>query len=92
MYSIQISTAFKKDYKRVANNKKAQKLIEETLHLLITGENLPEKYKEHHLKGNLKGYIDAHIEPDLIIIFKRDKKNREIKLARLGNHANLNLD
>jgi mRNA interferase YafQ len=91
MYTLQISSAFKTDFKRIAKNKKLKKLVEDTLELLISGNPLPAKYKEHPLKGNLSGYLDAHILPDLIIIFSRDALKKQINLVRLGNHSNLNI-
>lgn len=29
----------------------------------------PHKYKDHALKGNLKGIRDCHIRPDLILLY-----------------------
>jgi mRNA interferase YafQ len=31
---------------------------------------LPKRYKDHPLKGNWKGYRDAHIEPDWLLIYR----------------------
>lgn len=49
MYTLQISSTFKTDYKKVAKNNKIKDLVEVTLDLLITGEPLPTQYKEHPL-------------------------------------------
>jgi addiction module RelE/StbE family toxin len=37
--------------------------------------------------GYWKGYRDIHIEPDWLLIYKRDEKN--IWLVRTGAHADL---
>jgi mRNA interferase YafQ len=86
---IIISTAFKKDYKRFSNNEVIISAVDKVILLLEVGNLLPKEYKEHPLKGNYKGYIDCHIFPDLVMIFKRDIENDSIKLARLGNHSQL---
>jgi mRNA interferase YafQ len=57
------------------------------LSLLIQGKSLPPEYQDHPLKGNWKGYRDAHIEPDWLLIYKADDKN--LWLARTGTHAEI---
>lgn len=31
---------------------------------------IPEKYKDHPLKGDKSGFRDCHIKPDLVLIYK----------------------
>ena len=46
--------------------------------------------KPHPLKGNYKGYLECHIESDLLIIWVEiDDDTKEIYLARLGSHSEL---
>lgn len=87
MLTIVYQSRFKKDAKRYANNKKAQKVILDTISLLQTGEALPLKYKEHPLIGNYIGYLECHGMPDLLLIYQRTKV--EIKLYRVGSHSDL---
>jgi mRNA interferase YafQ len=87
--NIIISTAFKKDYKRLSNNDAIISAVDKTILQLESGKPLPKEFKEHPLKGNYKGYFDCHIFPDLVMIFKRDIENDTIYLARLGNHNQL---
>ena len=59
-----------------------------TVIALLTGDQpLPDQLKDHPLKGPLKGYRDLHIEPDWLLIYKRDEKN--LWLVRTGAHAGL---
>jgi mRNA interferase YafQ len=51
------------------------------------GDGLPEWYKDHPLKGNWKGYRDAHIEPDWLLIYR--VAGDELHLVRTGSHADL---
>lgn len=87
MLTIVYQSRFKKDAKRYANNKKAQKVILDTISLLQTGEALPLKYKEHPLIGNYIGYLECYGMPDLLLIYQRTKE--EIKLYRVGSHSDL---
>jgi mRNA interferase YafQ len=57
------------------------------LELLIAREELPAIYKDHPLKGDWKGYRDAHIEPDWLLIYRI--AGNELHLARTGSHADL---
>lgn len=64
-------------------------LITEVISLLVSGEPLPPKYKEHALIDNYVGYLECHGRPDLLLIYQRDMKNGVIKLYRVGSHAQL---
>lgn len=57
--------------------------------MLSKGVILPEKYKNHPLKGNLKGYFDCHILPDLVLIYKLEKDRLVLLLFDLDTHSNL---
>lgn len=57
--------------------------------LLAKGETLPSKYKNHPLKGKLKGFYDCHILPDLVLIYKIEKDKLTLLLFNIGTHSNL---
>ena len=46
------------------------KKLHQILLVLFDGLELERKHMAHPLKGDWKGYIDAHVEPDWILIFK----------------------
>ncbi|EFJ8098371.1 type II toxin-antitoxin system YafQ family toxin [Escherichia coli] len=48
---------------------------------------LPAVYKDHPLQGSWKGYSDAHVEPDWILIYKLTDKL--LRFERTGTHAAL---
>ena len=46
--------------------------------------------KPHRLIGNYEGYLECHIESDLLIIwFQFDEETKQIYLSRLGSHTDL---
>jgi mRNA interferase YafQ len=55
--------------------------------ILLAEAPLPERYKDHPLRGNWRGYRDAHIEPDWLLIYR--VAGDELQLARTGTHADL---
>ncbi|KAE9529205.1 type II toxin-antitoxin system YafQ family toxin [Testudinibacter aquarius] len=89
MFAIVRSAKFKKDAKKYQNDQKAQSIILDVISLLAIGAPLPAKYKEHSLIGNYVGYLECHGRPDLLLIYQRDFENKQIKLYRVGSHADL---
>jgi mRNA interferase YafQ len=55
--------------------------------LLIDGEPLPAIYLDHSLKGGWKGFRDAHIEPDWLLIYKIT--GDVVRFERTGRHTDL---
>ena len=48
---------------------------------------LPEKYRDHGLEGQWKDCRDCHINPDLVLIYR--KTENRLQLIRLGTHSEL---
>jgi len=44
-------------------------------------------YLDHPLKGNWRGFRDAHIEPDWVLIYKID--GNIVRFERTGRHTDL---
>lgn len=65
------------------------KLITDVIDMLSKGKTLPEKHKNHPLKGELKGYYDCHILPDLVLIYKIEKERLVLILFDIETHSNL---
>ena len=57
--------------------------------LLQEGKTLPEKYRDHPLSGNYKGYRECHINPDWLLIYKRREAIMVVSLYRTGTHSDL---
>ena len=55
--------------------------------LLLPKKELPEKYRDHALTGNFKGYRDCHVKPDLVLVYKLH--DDEIELHHLKTHSEL---
>ncbi len=85
---VRFTGKFKKDFKKYRNNPSKVKKIYEVIDMLRKEIPLPKEYKAHTLVGNYKGYMECHIESDLLLIWW-DKEKGVITLVRLGSHSEL---
>lgn len=88
MKELRYTGQFKKDLKRILNQPKKLKALNEVLDMLKNETPLPQKYRQHALQGNFEGCIECHIEGDFLLIWY-DEKNDIIALFRLGSHSEL---
>ena len=64
-------------------------LFKEVIILLEKDGKLPPQYKPHFLKGDYKGYLECHIQPDWLLIWKQDEEIKLVSLSRTGTHSDL---
>jgi mRNA interferase YafQ len=85
------STQFRRDVKRAEKRGRDMHKLKELLRLLIDGEPLPPRYKDHLLKQNWQGYRDAHIEPDWLLIYAlfESADGPVVRFERTGTHSDL---
>lgn len=84
------SKEFKKSLKKILTSGKVNlNEIEKTIALLMVGNALPAKYKDHALLGEWKGYRECHIRGDLLLIYKIEKNKLILVLVDIGSHAQL---
>ena len=84
---ISFTKDYKRDLKRLANQPEILLSAEmiDVMHHLLNSKNLPEKYKDHALSGNWKGFRDCHIKNDLVLIYHVN--NEGLTLVRLNTHS-----
>jgi len=87
MLTVVRTNQFKKDVKKARKRRKDMDKLKTLLSLLIHQEPLPAAYQDHPLRGNWKGYRDAHIEPDWLLLYR--VAGEELQLARTGTHGDL---
>ena len=91
MYTLQVTTQFKKDLKKVKKRPKDYNLTKNLILLLQQNgvQGLPQKVKPHRLIGEFKDNWECHIKPDLLIIWIQIEAPKTIKYIRLGSYADL---
>ncbi|MEO9340529.1 type II toxin-antitoxin system YafQ family toxin [Mesorhizobium sp. SB112] len=81
------SGQFRRDVKKAEKRGKDLAKLRELLVMLLNGDELPPRYKDHPLKGEWKTYRDAHIEPDWLLIYRIH--GSELQLVRTGSHSDI---
>lgn len=83
MRKLKRTRSFDKDFKKA---ELSAELIE-VLYCLSQNQPLAEKYRDHALTGNWKGYQDCHVKPDLVLIYK--VINDIVELHYLNSHSEI---
>ena len=81
------TTQFKRDYKLQRKRHKYIALLDDIVKALVKGEELPDKNKDHPLRGAYNGYRECHIESNWLLIYKIEGDN--IYFVRTGTHSDL---
>ena len=85
--TIRQSTLFRRDVKRLRRQGADLAQLEAVILDLVAGKALAERYRDHALVGNWKGFRECHIRPDWLLVYRIE--NDELQLARTGSHAAL---
>ena len=80
---------FKKDYKTAIKRNLDINKLDELIRLIAFDKQIPEKYKDHELSGNWKGFRECHIEPDWLLIYTISNNKLCLTLTRTGSHSDL---
>ena len=88
-YKLVLSSSFKKDYKLIKKQGKDISLLDEIVPVLLSGKKLLEKYKDHELKSDWKGFRELHIQPDWLLIYTKNETELILTLTRTGSHSDL---
>ena len=87
MKTFRLMNAYRKDLRRITRRSYDLSLLADVLNALREGRQLSAARRDHHLKGEWKGWRECHVEPDWLLIYKATET--EVLLARTGTHADL---
>ena len=85
--ALRQSTSFGRDVKRLARKGADLSRLKAVIETLVSQQALDDRYRDHLLVGNWKGYRECHIQPDWLLIYRI--AGSELQLVRTGNHAEL---
>lgn len=88
-YEVKWTNKFKRSYKLMKRRGFDMTLLRLVIYKLQCGELLEERYKDHELKGKLKGFRECHILPDWLLIYLIEKNILTLTLVDTGSHADL---
>jgi mRNA interferase YafQ len=89
MLQARFTTQFKKDRKLMISRHKDDCKLKGIIDLIIQEKSLPNNANPHLLHGEYAGCIDCHIEPNWILVYKVDEKQKRAVFRRTGTHADL---
>ncbi len=87
MLRPEYSGQFKRDIQRAQKRGKDLQKFKTLASLLIGQKSVPAVYRDHPLKGEWKGWRDAHLEPDWVLIYKVG--DGVVRFERTDTHADL---
>ena len=87
MLDIVPSNQFKKDLKSAKKRGYKIENLREVVNTLAQKKKLEDKYHDHGLTGNYRGFRECHIEPDWLLIYRIDQDVLELFLLRTGTHS-----
>jgi len=82
-----LGAKFRRDVKLAQRRGKDMSKLRQVILLLIDGNPLPPRYKDHPLSGDWEHHRDCHIEPDWLLLYKID--GDDLYLVRTGSHSDL---
>ncbi|MDD5832570.1 MAG: type II toxin-antitoxin system YafQ family toxin [Clostridiales bacterium] len=88
-YELIFTGKFKKGLKLAKKRGLNISLLEEVVDKLQTDTPLEEKYRDHELKGNYKGFRECHIQPDWLLIYLKENNVLTLTLVATGTHSDL---
>jgi len=93
MRKIEWTRQFKRDYKRAQANPRYRNDLETVLpgvlDKLVVDRELSLKLKDHGLTGEMAGFRECHLRPDLLLVYAKTEDPPSLKLMRLGSHSEL---
>ncbi|HLB56052.1 MAG TPA: type II toxin-antitoxin system YafQ family toxin [Coxiellaceae bacterium] len=89
MLEIEYTTQFKRDLKLAKRRQKSLKKIQIIMEKIAAEESLDQKFHDHSLTGEWKGFRELHIEPDWLLIYEITSDKKTVVFTRTGTHADL---
>lgn len=87
MLAVEFTGRFKKDVKLAQKRGLNPALLQNVVSILVKCSPLPEKFRDHALTGDWRGFRECHILPDWLLIYKAEAGI--LLLARTGTHSDI---
>ncbi|MBQ8472178.1 MAG: type II toxin-antitoxin system YafQ family toxin [Bacilli bacterium] len=90
-YKVDFTINFKKQHKKIKKQGKNLKKLYEIINKLANDEILEQKYRDHDLIDDkkFKDCRECHIEPDWLLIYKKQENELVLLLFATGSHSEL---
>ncbi len=64
-------------------------LLNTVIDILISGNTLSKRYKDHKLKGKFNLYRELHVKNDMLLIYTKNDRQLILVLVAVGSHSGL---
>ena len=90
-YEIILTSIFKKELKQIKKRNKDLEKLTKVINDLANNKTLDTKYRDHALISNprFKECRECHIEPDWLLVYKKNKTDLILFLIETGSHSDL---
>jgi mRNA interferase YafQ len=88
-YSVDYTNQFKKDTFDALKSGLDLELLRKAIQILATDGQLPNEYKPHQLKGNLKDYWECHIKGNWLLVWQQSDTQLTLMLTNTGTHQDI---
>jgi mRNA interferase YafQ len=85
--AVVTTKAFERDVKRLRKRGRDLARLRAVIDALRLGQPLDPRHRDHALTGDWQGFRDCHVEPDWVLIYRRDAE--AVSLTRTGTHSDL---
>ena len=89
MFEIVFTNKMKRDVKLMKKRGKDMSKLTATLSLLASGEQMPPKYRDHQLSGDLSDFRECHIEGDWLLMYQIFENELILSATATGTHSDL---
>jgi mRNA interferase YafQ len=89
MFQLVYTNRFKKDVKVLLKRGYEMSVLKNSIQELEINGMLDMSKRPHKLSGKYKGYWEAHLKNDWLLIWNIFEEENEIWLTRTGTHADL---
>lgn len=87
MLRVKYQSGFKRDLKLARKRNLDIAILQDVINRLMQGSPLPEKFRDHALTGDWRGFRECHVQPDWLLIYKYE--DNALWLVRTGTHSDL---
>jgi len=90
IYHVSLSASSRKRLKKLRYSGNFNpEVFHRILQCLENGETLPERVKDHQLRGEFTDYRECHLGFNLLLIYKQNNDLRTVTITNIGTHPEL---
>ena len=88
MLKLYQKKSFKQSLKKYKHKDDILEILDCVIDLLVKEQAIPDKYKDHELKGKFKGVRELHLKPDDLLLYIKVEQE-SITLVDIGSHSKI---